>query len=546
MPASLSLSGVAVSFGARPLFAGLDAVVAPGDVTALVGPNGSGKTTLLRAIAGEVVPDAGTIRLAPADATVGYLPQSLPDPDESVADYVRRRTGVAAATIAFETAARDLADGGPGSEEVYAHALERWLNLGAADLEVRLAETLARVGLAVDPDRPLGALSGGQAARAALASILVSRYDVLLLDEPTNNLDATGREALTEFIRAVRTPVLIASHDRALLDEVATAVLELDYHQQAVAHYSGGWSDYREAKALARRHAEEAYEAYVEQRDALTEQADRQTSWAARGRAKAAKLGPGTALAKQHKENKARRMDQRAARARDAARRLAAVEQPRREWELRYALAEAAPSAEVVLTLDEVVVRNGGFTLGPVSAQVVRGDRVALLGDNGSGKTTLLSAVLGRLPLAAGRISWGARVVPGVLDQERTIVSGNARLIDKVMELLDWRDEAETRRLLAKFGLGPEHIGRPCDSLSLGERTRAALALLQGRAVNLLILDEPTNHLDVVAIEQLQQALERFGGTVLIVSHDRALSEALNPTQRWLCAGLGVVTTSSG
>ena len=114
------------------------------------------------------------------------------------------------------------------------------------------------------------------------------------------------------------------------------------------------------------------------------------------------------------------------------------------------------------------------------------------------------------------------------------------------MELLDWRDEAETRRLLAKFGLGPEHIGRPCDSLSLGERTRAALALLQGRAVNLLILDEPTNHLDVMAIEQLQQALERFGGTVLIVSHDRALSEALNPTQRWLCAGLGVVTTSSG
>lgn len=541
MPASLSLSGVAVSFGAHPLFAGLDAVIAPGDVTALVGPNGSGKTTLLRAIAGEIVPDTGTIRLAPRRASVGYLPQSLPDPDETIAGYVRRRTGVAAATLAFETAAQELATGDAGADEAYAHALERWLNLGSADLDIRLDETLARVGLAVPPDRPLGALSGGQAARAALASILVSRYDVLLLDEPTNNLDATGREALTEFVRAVRTPVLIASHDRALLDEVATNVIELDYHQQAVAHYTGGWSDYREARALARRHAEEAYETYVEQRDALAAQADRQTRWAAKGRAKAAQLGPGTALAKQHKENKARRMDQRAARARDAARRLPEVDQPRREWELRYTIAEAPPPAEVVLTLDRVVVRNGSFTLGPVSAQIVRGDRVALVGDNGSGKTTLLSAILGDRTIEAGRISWGTRVHRGMLDQERTIIAGAGPLLDRVMALLSWRDEAETRRLLAKFALGVEHIGHPCDSLSLGERTRAALALLQARDVNVLILDEPTNHLDVVAIEQLQAALTAFGGTVLIVTHDRALAEAVRPTRQWSFTGGGAV-----
>ena len=392
---------------------------------------------------------------------------------------------------------------------------------------------LAGLELDADLDRPLGTLSGGQAARAALASILVSRYDLLLLDEPTNDLDARGLAALTDFVRDLRAPVLIASHDRAFLDAVATSVLELDETQQQVNHYTGGWSDYRAARQLARQQAEAAYAEFTDKREALLDQARRKTEWARAGRAKAARLGPGMKLEKKYREDRARRMDQRAARVRDAVERLDEVEQPRKEWQLRYAINEAAPSSEVVLTLDRVVVRNGDFTVGPVSAQVVRGERVALVGDNGSGKTTLLNAILGERPVEAGRISWGTRVALGTLGQARGEISGPGTLLDAVATALGETNASAVRTLLAKFGLGPEQIGRPCDSLSLGERTRAALALLQGRAVNVVVLDEPTNHLDAAAIDQLQEALTAYRGTLLIVTHDRALLDALAPVTRW-------------
>ena len=532
MSASLFLSGVAASFGARPLFAGLDLRLTPGDVTALVGPNGAGKTTLLRIVAGLHSPDAGSVRFAPPDATLGYLPQQPPAPEETILDYARRRTGVGPAQDVFEAAAGALADD-PDAADRYDRSLASWLALGGADLDVRLAEVLAALELDADLDRPLGSLSGGQAARAALASILVSRYDVLLLDEPTNNLDARGLAALTDFVASLRAPVLIASHDRAFLDAVATSVLELDEAQQQVNHYTGGWSDYRAAKHLAREQAEAAYAEYTDTRDTLVEQARRKTEWARTGRAKAAKLGPGMKLEKKAKEDRARRMDQRAARVRDAAERLQEVEQPRKEWQLRYTIAEAAPTSEVVLTLDRVLARNGDFTVGPVSAQVVRGERVALLGDNGSGKTTLLEAILGRRLVATGRVSWGTRVALGALGQARGEIGGPARLLDAVAAALDTTDAAGVRTLLAKFGLGAEHVERSCDSLSLGERTRAALALLQGRSVNVVVLDEPTNHLDAAAIDQLQEALAGFAGTLLIVTHDRTLLDALGAVTRW-------------
>ncbi|MFT3834929.1 MAG: ABC-F family ATP-binding cassette domain-containing protein [Micropruina sp.] len=556
MSASLFLSGVAASFGARPLFAGLDLRLTPGDVTALVGPNGAGKTTLLRIVAGLHSPDAGTIRFAPPDATLGYLPQQPPAPDETILDYARRRTGVGPAQDSFEAAAAALAGDGtesarlgdepssgyssaartpvsPDAAERYDRALANWLALGGADLDVRLAEVMADLELYAELDRPLGSLSGGQAARAALASILVSRYDVLLLDEPTNNLDARGLAALTDFVASLRAPVLIASHDRAFLDAVATSVLELDEAQQQVNHYTGGWSDYRAAKQLAREQAEAAYAEYTDTRDALVEQARRKTEWARTGRAKAARLGPGMKLEKKAKEDRARRMDQRAARVRDAAERLEEVEQPRKEWQLRYTIAEAAPSSDVVLTLDRVVARNGDFVVGPISAQVVRGERVALLGDNGSGKTTVLEAILGCRPAEVGRVSWGTRVALGTLGQARGEIGGSERLLDAVAAALGTTGAAGVRTLLAKFGLGAEHVERSCDSLSLGERTRAALALLQGRSVNVVVLDEPTNHLDAAAIDQLQEALAGFAGTLLIVTHDRTLLDALGAVTRW-------------
>jgi len=339
----------------------------------------------------------------------------------------------------------------------------------------------------------------------------------------------------------VRSPVLVASHDRAFLDAVATSVCELDDAQQAVNHYAGGWSEFRAAKALARRQAEDAYAGYERRRDALVEQARRQTEWARKGRALIARRPSGGKVPRvdpQWEENKARNLDMKAARARDAVDRLDQPEAPRKQWQLRFSIAEAPPSADVVLTLDAVVARNGSFEVGPVSAQVERGDRVALVGPNGSGKTTLLRCLLGGTA-ASGRVSWGTRTAVGVLDQDRTIVSGPRPLLDVAADALASSDLAAVRTLLAKFGLGAEHIGRPCSTLSLGERTRAALAVLQGREVNVLVLDEPTNHADVEAIEQLEEALVAFGGTILIVTHDRTLAAALAPTVTWAFERVG-------
>ncbi|MGN6090640.1 MAG: ATP-binding cassette domain-containing protein, partial [Actinomycetales bacterium] len=217
--------------------------------------------------------------------------------------------------------------------------------------------------------------------------------------------------------------------------------------------------------------------------------------------------------------------------------RLEVVEEPRKEWQLQMSIAVAARPGAVVATLREVVVTRGDFVLGPVDAQVDWGDRIAITGPNGSGKTTLLAVLLGRLSPDSGTASLGPSVVVGEVDQARGLFGGEESLLDAFRAQVPDEPPAEIRTLLAKYGLGSEHVLRSCHSLSPGERTRAALALLQQRGVNLLVLDEPTNHLDLPAIEQLESALESYPGTLLLVSHDRRLLEAVAVTRRWQLDG---------
>ena len=538
---TVTFTSVDIGLGARTLVAGLDLVLAPGDVTALVGPNGSGKTSLMRTVVGELPIESGSIRLDPADATVGWLPQTTPDPAESLLAYARRRTGVTAAESALHHASEELATERAGAADRYAVALERWLGRGAADLEDRLRQAAGKVGLEVDPQRPLGTLSGGEMARAGLVSILLSRYDALLLDEPTNNLDSRGLDLMADFVTAHRGPVLVASHDREFLDRVATSVVELDLVQRRVGHYSGNYSDYVAGRERDRRHARTAFEEYAEARDHLVGRARQRAEWASRGRRNVAGGDEPDKHVREKHRARADRQAGKAGRLRRAADRLEVVDQPRKEWQLRYRLEAGPPSAEVVWTLDRVEVRRGAFRLGPIDLTVARGERLAVTGDNGSGKSTLLSAMLGELPLAAGRVTLGSRTRVGVIDQRRALTDSETSVVDLVRAELggpavgaavgsemgaDVRrgagpDAGEVRTLLAKFGLGARQIDRPARSLSMGERTRALMAIFQARQVNVLVLDEPTNHLDVPAIEQLEAALADYRGTLVLVSHDR-------------------------
>jgi ATPase subunit of ABC transporter with duplicated ATPase domains len=544
MTGTLVAKGLAGGYAHRTLFESLDLTVAPGDVIGVVGANGAGKSTLLNLLAGLGVPQAGVITLSPADAFVGALPQEHERvPGETIAGYIARRTGCAEATREMDAAASALGaplpqPGAIDPADTYSTALERWLASGAADLDERLPVVLADLGLALGTtltaDSLMTALSGGQAARVGLAALLLSRFDIVLLDEPTNDLDLDGLERLEAFVRGLRGGVVLVSHDREFLARCVTRVLELDLAQGANRVFGGGYDSYLEERETARRHNRENYDEFAAKKADLVGRARTQREWSSQGVRNAMKKAPdndkirrkASAESSEKQAQKVRQMESRIAR-------LDEVDEPRKEWQLEFTIGSAPRSSAVVATLSNAEFRQGDFVLGPVSLQVNGGERIGITGPNGAGKSTLLRALLGRQKADAGTAHLGASVSIGEIDQARALLAGEQPLAESFEMLVPELSPAEVRTLLAKFGLKADHVNRPVDELSPGERTRAGLALLQARGVNLLVLDEPTNHLDLAAIEQLEQALASYEGTLLLVTHDRRMLDNVHTDRHW-------------
>ncbi|WP_416393764.1 MULTISPECIES: ABC-F family ATP-binding cassette domain-containing protein [unclassified Curtobacterium] len=544
MTATLVAKGLSGGYAARTLFDALDLTVAPGDVIGVVGVNGAGKSTLLRLLAGVDEPLAGSVSLAPTDAFVGFLPQEHERvPGETVAAYIARRTGCAEATATMDAAAAALGDPGAGdaAADAYSAALDRWLAAGAADLDDRIPVVLADLGLAVGadedgvgPDSLMTALSGGQAARVGLAALLLSRFDIVLLDEPTNDLDLDGLDRLEGFVRGLRGGVVLVSHDREFLARSVTAVLELDLAQSSNRLFGGGYDSYLEEREIARQHRRDAYEEFASTKADLVSRARTQREWSSQGVRNAMRKNPdndkirrrAASESSEKQAQKVRQMESRIAR-------LDEVEEPRKEWQLEFTIGSAPRSSAVVATLSDATFVQGDFTLGPVSLQVDGGDRIGITGPNGAGKSTLLRALLGKQAPTTGTASLGSSVAVGEIDQARAAFTGEQPLADAFEAIVPEFTTADVRTLLAKFGLKADHVGRPANALSPGERTRAGLALLQARGVNVLVLDEPTNHLDLAAIEQLEQALDSYDGTLLLVTHDRRMLETVRLDRQW-------------
>jgi len=512
MPGSLVARDISKSFAAVQVLDRVSLVVAPGERVGIVGPNGIGKSTLLRVLAGLEQPDAGRIVRAGA---VGYLPQE-PEarPGETVRDYLARRTGVGDAERELDALAARLG-AEPELAGSYSETLERFLVLGGEDFEARAGAVLSDVGLARRSDREVASLSGGESARAALAAILLARFDVFLLDEPTNNLDFAGLDRLERFLDGLAAGVVLVSHDRAFLDRTVTRVVEFEAETRRVHEYTGTWSQYAAARERARAQHEAAYADYVGERE-------RYATLLATRRTEAHGLGT-----QQTGRRATNALRGKVKQARNHLERLEEVEKPWAPWRLELEFATAPPT-RTIAELAGAVVDVGSFTLGPVDLELRWGDRVAIVGRNGSGKTTLIRALVGDLPLVRGSRRIGPAVVFGELNQARDLFRG--------ILLSDFADlsglpPTDARALLAKFALGADDVERPAPLLSPGERTRAGLALLTARGVNCLILDEPTNHLDLEAIEELETALESYAGCLLVVTHDRRFLERLEVTR---------------
>jgi ATPase subunit of ABC transporter with duplicated ATPase domains len=539
--ATLTARGLRFERSGEPVLDGVSLTVGPETCLGVVGPNGVGKSTLLQLLAGLLEPaDGGVVRVDPPTATVGYLSQEHEhDARETVRDALYRRTGAAAAEAEMTRAAGALGEARPGAEDDYARALARYESLGAADFEARLAGVLDQVGLPAEmAARSSGALSGGQEARVALAAILLARFDITLLDEPTNDLDFDGLARLEGMVTRRRGGMVIVSHDRAFLDGTVTDVLEIEEHSRQGRLYGGGWAGYLAERAADRAHAEEAYAVYQSQRADLAQRGQRERQWATSGVSKEKKNPRDNDKAQRDfRINRTERLASRARRTERAMEALEVVEKPWEGWDLHFSINEATRSGTVVAHLEDAVLERGDFVLGPFTLDIAWADRVALVGPNGSGKTTLVEALLGRLPLAAGTRRIGPSVVVGELGQDRRVLSdASSSLVDAFMAATGLA-MSSARSQLAKFGLGAAAVVRPPSSLSPGERTRAELAAFAAKGVNFLVLDEPTNHLDLPAIEQLEAALEGYEGTLLLVSHDRRLLDAVTVTRRIVLPG---------
>jgi ATP-binding cassette subfamily F protein 3 len=506
----LAAAGVAVEFGASTLFENVTFTVAPGERWGIIGRNGTGKTTLFRLIIGELDPSRGQIARQPG-VRVSLLEQHRAF--EGAETVWEAAAGNFAELLTLERSLVEQAaqlehDSGESALARYGRDLERFERDGGYTIAPRVDAVLH--GLGFDPVKAraqdVDQLSGGERGRLGLVRQLVTPADVLLLDEPTNHLDLETTRWLEEFLATTTATILLVSHDRAFLSAVVDHVLHLE--NNTTTAYTGGYAAFVEQRAHRRltqqRQFEQQQRKIASEESYIARNIAGQNSKQAKGRRKRLERLPRLSLPNEDSGVMAIRFDV-AERGGD-----------------RVAAAEHA-----TVTVDSrVLIQDFTSTL-------MRGDTLGLIGPNGSGKSTLIRALLGDHPVATGALRLGSGITVGYYRQDLAQLPMGKSLYDTINDLRPTWDRRLVQGHLGRFGFSGDEVHRRADTLSGGERARVALAMLMLSRANLLILDEPTNHLDVESIEALEDALAAYDGTILLVSHDRALLGALT-TRLWV------------
>jgi ATPase subunit of ABC transporter with duplicated ATPase domains len=549
----LTLKNVRKIYGTVRVLEKVAFSIGEGQKVALVGQNGVGKSTLLKIIAGIETPDRGEVK-KPNRILIGYLPQeAIAESKDTLLEYLRRMTGL----LDLEKEIAKLEPRLEKQEVLEKYELLRleYERLGGYDFSRKAKGMLEGLMLShVKLDRLVAELSGGEKRKAALIGVLLRGVDLLLLDEPTNNLDLPALLWLERYLNRSSATCIIASHDRRFLDNVVKKVMEIDWYRRDVTMYTGGWTAFAEMKAHAIRKHKEQYRMQEEERKRLIISVGQKMDWVER--VKNRKAPDKDKLSANFKKERATRKFTSSAKAlEERQKRLHDVERPLIRDPLIIPLEPQSGDKESSIVLKKISFGyedgfQGGlaspaslrrveagpkpFVGGPVDMKILFGTRLAILGNNGVGKSTLLKTIEGTLPPLSGKRMCGKKLVFGYLMQEHENVSRAATPYMLFKNRLGIFDRDIIAMHLSHFQFAPDVLNDKISSLSPGERVRLILALLSALGANVLILDEPTNHLDLEAIEALEEALDAYIGTILLVTHDRRFLERIRLTESFI------------
>ncbi|MFE5659509.1 ribosomal protection-like ABC-F family protein [Streptomyces sp. NPDC056517] len=539
--AQSTLKDVSKSYGDRSVLDQLTLTVRPGEKAAVIGENGSGKSTLLRLLAGAEAPDTGEVTVR-FPGGVARLAQTLAEtlglgPEHTVRNAVDAALAeLRAMEREMRAAEETLGSATPEELLAYGELAACYEERGGYQADARVDAALHGLGLGHVPyERRVGTLSGGEQSRLALACVLASGAELLLLDEPTNHLDRTAADWLEERLRTHRGTVVAVTHDRAFLEGMATAILEVDRDTRAVTRYGDGWSGYRAAKAAARRRRAQEHEEWREEL-ARTEELVAAAGQRLAGSGKDPRQGFG-----KHRRSHENKLSGqvRAARVRLEQLRRSPVPAPPEPLRFRARIATAAPEAEggpadgPLVELVDVVVDE---RLRIDKLRISAGDRLLVSGPNGAGKTTLLRVLAGDLRPDSGTVGRSGRV--GLLRQELPAVPSPRPLLAEYAAGRPGLPEEYAAELLALGLFREEDLSVPVARLSVGQQRRLELARLVTRPADLLVLDEPTNHVALSLVEDLEAALAAFPGAVVAVSHDERFHAGFGGRRLELRSGL--------